>query len=187
MSVQDTQAVAGLSRDEVFGLLANPRRRRVLHYLRHHGGTATLSEMASRIAAWETGVDVDGLSAGDRKSVYTSLQQTHLGRLDDAGVVEVDRDRGHVRATPAVEQLEVYLEIVPGRELPWREYYLALGAVSTALAIVAWGDVGAFAAVPDGALAGLVAGVLTLSAAVHVALERGNRIGAQELSPLDRE
>jgi DNA-binding transcriptional ArsR family regulator len=186
MSVQRPSTAADLSRDEVFGLLANPRRRRVLRYLRQYGGTASLSEMASRIAAWENGVDVDAVSSDDRKSVYTSLQQSHLDKLDEAGVVEYDPDRGHVEATEAVEELEVYLEVVPGRAFPWQEYYLALGAVSTALVIVGWADVGVFAVPPDAAYAGLVAGLLFASAAVQVGREWTRGTGV-ERHPADGE
>jgi len=176
MSAQAT-ARNGIPKDEAFTLLANPRRRRVLHYLRRSGGAAELREMADRIAAWENDIAVDQLDADQRKRVYTSLQQTHLRKLDEAGIVEYDHDDCHVRATDAADELEVYLEVVPGREFPWREYYLALGAVSTALVIVAWWDVGPFALVPDIALAGLVAGLLTVSAVVQVVRERDMQVG----------
>lgn len=169
--------VGHLSRDEAFSLLANPRRRCVLHYLRRIEPSAELGDMAARIAAWENDTTVEQLSSSQRKTVYTSLQQTHLRKLDDAGIVEYDHDRGHIDATAATGELEVYLEIVPGREFPWREYYLALGAVSTALVMVAWQNLGPFGLLPDAAWAGLIAAALTLSAAAHVYHERNMRLG----------
>ncbi|MFB6375936.1 MAG: hypothetical protein ABEN55_23105, partial [Bradymonadaceae bacterium] len=54
---------------------------------------------------------------------------------------------------------EVYLEVVPGGEFPWREYYLALGAVASALVFVGWANVGPFGAVPDIAFAAVLAGL----------------------------
>jgi len=176
-SVARSGPLAHLSRDEVFDLLSNRRRRCVVHYLRQRGCVVELSELAQRVAAWENGVDVRELTAAQRKRVYTSLQQTHLDKLDDAGIVEYDADRGVVAPTPAMEELEVYLEVVSGREFPWREYYLALGAVSAALVVVGWRDLGPFALAPDALWGGLVAGVLLVSAALHVVAERGMRIG----------
>ncbi|PSP78388.1 hypothetical protein BRC81_07520 [Halobacteriales archaeon QS_1_68_20] len=182
-----THATAGrvgeLSKGEIFTLLANARRRYVLHYLRRSDGTAELRELADHVAAWEVGSTVEGLTSDQRKKVYTSLQQTHLRKLDEAGIVEYDHEAGQVEATPAAEELEVYLEIVPEREFPWREYYLALGAVSTALVFVTWTDVGPFAALPDIALAGLIAGAMTVSAAAQMYRERDMRIGESGVLP----
>jgi hypothetical protein len=176
-------APAGLSRDEVFELLANTRRRFALHYLLRIDGAAELREMAARVAAWEYRTAVEELTADQRKRVYTSLQQTHLRKLDDAGIVDFDDDDARVHPTEATDELEVYLEVVPGRAFPWREYYLALGAVSSALVIVGWANVGPFGMVPDIALAGLIAAVVTLSAAAHVYAARRMRLGGTEAPP----
>jgi predicted transcriptional regulator len=173
----ETPTVSDLSQDEVFDLLASPRRRCVLHYLRRNEGSAELREMAARIAAWEYGTDVESLTADQRKRVYTSLQQTHLQKLEDAGVVEYDDEAAEVHPAPGAEDIEVYLEVVPERGFPWREYYLALGGVASALVIVGWADVGPFALVPDIAFAGLVAVTLLLSAVAHVGNERTRRLG----------
>ena len=172
-----------LSPGEVFDLLANTRRRCVLHYLRRVEGAADLRDMAARIAAWEYGTAVEELTADQRKRVYTSLQQTHLRKLEDAGIVEYDDEAARVHPTEAAEEIEVYLEVVPGRAFPWREYYLALGAVASALVIVGWANVGPFGLVPDIALAGLIAGVLLISAGTHVHRERRNRLGEGERPP----
>jgi predicted transcriptional regulator len=166
-----------ISQDEVFDLLASPRRRCVLHYLRQTEGTAELREMAAHVAAWEYGTDVESLTPDQRKRVYTSLQQTHLRKLEDAGVVEYDDEAAEVHPTPAADDVEVYLEVVPDRGFPWREYYLALGSVASALVIVGWADVGVFGLVPDIAFAGLVAATLLLSAVAHVGNERTRRLG----------
>lgn len=174
---------ASLTQDEVFTLLSNPRRRGVLHYLRRVEGAADLSDMATRIAAWEYGTAVEELSADQRKRVYTSLQQTHLQKLDEAGVVDYDDEAARVHPTEATDDLEVYLEVVPGRGFPWREYYLALGAVSSALVIVTWIGVGVFAQVPGIVLAGVITAVFTCSAAAHVRHERTVRLGEGERPP----
>jgi predicted transcriptional regulator len=172
-----------LSRDEVFDLLANTRRRFALHYLHSVEGAADLRDMAARVAAWEYGRAVDELTADQRKRVYTSLQQTHLRKLDDAGIVDFDDEAARVHPTETTDDIEVYLEVVPGRAFPWREYYLGLGAVASALVIVGWADVGPFALVPDIAFAALVAGALLLSAVAHVGHERSRRLGENERPP----
>jgi len=172
-----------LSQDEVFDLLANTRRRLALHYLRRIEGAAELREMAARVAAWEYGTATDELTPDQRKRVYTSLQQTHLRKLDDAGLVDFDDEEARVHPTTATDDIEVYLEVVPGRALPWQEYYLGFGAVATALVFVGWADVGVFAGVPDIAMAAVIAGVLVLSAVTHVIHARTRRLGAEERPP----
>ena len=184
MSIYGTADHVGrISKGEVFTLLANPRRRYALHYLRQVDGTAELREMADRIAAWEAGSTVEGLTSNQRKKVYTSLQQTHLQKLQDAGIVKYDRQAGVIEATPAARELEVYLEVVPEREFPWREYYLALGAVSSALVIVAWANVGPFGAVGDAVWAGIIAGTLTISAAIQIYYEQHMQVGMGDQPP----
>jgi hypothetical protein len=172
-----------LSKSDIFDVLRNERRRYLLHYLQSHDAPVELGELATQIAAWEYDTAVEAVTSDQRKCVYTTLQQSHLPKMDAAEIVDYDANRGTIHRTEHTDKLNVYLEIVPTNEFPWREYYLALGAVFSAVAAALWIDVAPLTAVSDGAWIGLMAVVLTLSAALNVYYERSMRLGADELPP----
>jgi len=102
-----------LSLDTTFELLKNRRRRRVLEHLRANGGESTLSDLAEHIAALENDVEVAQLSSDQRKRVYIGLYQCHLPKLDGAGVVDYDKNRGTVVLCEAAGEVLEYLEADP--------------------------------------------------------------------------
>ena len=161
-----------LSKGEIFEVLQNKRRRFVLQYLRRNGGPVDLGDLATQVAAWEYGTSRDGISKKQRKRVYTTLQQTHLPRMHDVGIVAYDSDDGVIDTTAYTDDLTVYLEIVPGGEFPWREYYLSVGAVSLALVATMWVGIYPFTEIPPLILATAIAVVLTGSAAYQTLLGR---------------
>ncbi|MDZ7730506.1 MAG: hypothetical protein U5K37_05745 [Natrialbaceae archaeon] len=119
-------------------MLSCRRRRYVLHYLLQREGVTTLRTLVEQIAAWENGVEVEGISYEQRMRVYTALRQSHLPKLDDGGIVSFDRDRGTVELTDEAADLEVYLDLVPGNTIPWSQYYAGLGALSCGLLVGMW-------------------------------------------------
>ena len=102
-------ATERLSKDVVFELLKNQRRRDALRYLEENDGEATLSDMAEFIAAKENDITVEALSSSQRKRVYIGLYQCHLPKMADAGVIDFEKNRGNIELQPLVEQLEPYL------------------------------------------------------------------------------
>ncbi|MFC4407121.1 DUF7344 domain-containing protein [Haloarchaeobius iranensis] len=178
----------GLSKGEIFDVLRNQRHRYVLQYLKRKGEPVELGDLATRVASWEYRTPCEEVSSEQRKRVYTTLQQTHLPRMAEAQIIDYDSDSGLIEPTARTQDLSIYLEIVPGSELPWREYYLSLGAVSTALCAAIWGGVYPFTLLPDVAWATLIALTLTVSASVHIYYERNMRLGDLEVpSELDFE
>lgn len=169
----------GPSRDETFHLLRNERRRRLLRFLREADPPAAIGDLATRVAAVENDTTPRLVTSDQRKRVYTALQQVHLPALDEADVVDFDRDRGLVRPTEHTEDVTVYMEVVPGGHFPWREYYLALGAVETALATALWADVTPLTPLPDPAWTALVAVVLVVSATTQILVERSGIAGGE--------
>lgn len=99
-----------LSKDLIFELLKNERRRRVLKFLETQSET-TLSALAEDIAARENGIDQGLLTSTQRKRVYIALYQCHLPKLDDADVVEFEQARGTVSLTDRADQLFPYLHL----------------------------------------------------------------------------
>ena len=175
--VEESEGDGTLSKDLVFTMLSNARRRHVIHYLKQRGERVTIRELSRQVAAWENGIETDALDYKQRKRVYTSLHQTHLPKLDDAGIVDYDRDRGTVALDDAAEELEVYMEIVPENELPWSVYYLGLAVLSLVLVPLVWFDVFPFAGFPDVALAAVVAVAFAVSAGLQTYYSGDGRLG----------
>ncbi len=166
-----------LSKGEVFEVLRNQRRRYVLQYLKQDDRPVELGDLAQQVAAWEYETTPDSVTPEQRKRVYTTLQQTHLPKMDEANILSFDSDSGVIESTNLTRDVSVYLEIVPGHEFAWRELYLSLGAVSCALVAVIWGNVYPFNTVPTIAWTALIAGTVTVTAAVHIYHERHMRLG----------
>lgn len=167
-------ATSDVSRDELFQLLSNRRRRFALHACRAGETPVALSDLAEQVAAWEYGKDVADVTPEERRRVYTSLQQTHLPTMADAGVLDID-DK-YIDLADGADAFEVYLEVVPENSIPWGVYYLGLAVVSAALlGLVAIGVYPDW--IPDLAWAGLVVAMFGGSAAVHIWRERKSRLG----------
>ncbi|MFB6074296.1 MAG: hypothetical protein ABEJ89_04725 [Haloarculaceae archaeon] len=162
----------GLPKGEIFEVLQNERRRYVLRYLRRYGGPVSLGDLATQVAAWEYEVPCEEISQTQRKRVYTTLQQTHLPKMDEVGIVSYDSDSGQIETTNHTEELTIYLEIVPGREFPWREFYLSLGMVSLAVVVVLWAQIPPFTWVPALVWATIFSVTFTAAAAYHTFLDR---------------
>ncbi|ELY88699.1 hypothetical protein C483_15212 [Natrialba hulunbeirensis JCM 10989] len=172
-----------LSKGEVFEVLRNQRRRYVLHFLKQDGRPVELGDLAQQLAAWEYETTLEGVTPAQRKRVYTTLQQTHLPKMDEVGILHFDSDRGVIRATDRTRDISVYLEIVPGREFAWRELYLSLGAISSALVAALWLEIYPLTMLSNLTWMGLISVVVTLTAVVHIYHERHMRLGHGDQPP----
>nr|WP_049921819.1 hypothetical protein [Halopiger djelfimassiliensis] len=166
-----------LTEDELFELLSNQRRRYILHELMRTGERIDIGTLSQEIAACEDGLDLHQVTSSDRKRVYTALHQSHLPKMDKAGVIDFDRDRGTVEPTPALEDVEIYMDIVRGREIPWGDYYLGLTLLSGALLVASALAIGPFAAVSPYAWCVFVVVTFGVSALAHRYYARRNRLG----------
>jgi hypothetical protein len=170
----------GLGKDTSFHLLESRRRRWAIRRLNREG-SAEIGDLAEQIAAWENGTSVEEVTSRQRRSAYTSLQQTHLPTLDEAGVVDFNADRGIVEATERMEDLDIYLEVVPERDIPWSTYYLGVGVLSCVLVGLAAVGGDLLALVPDLGWAALIAVTLTISAAIHAYRSRSMRVDSGDV------
>ena len=107
----ETEQRAELPLDVTFEVLKNRRRRLVLEYLRDTEETVTIGELAEHIAAIENDISVKQLNAQQRKRVYVGLYQCHLPKMDDAGVVDFDQNRGRIEPGQNVAGLYDYLDV----------------------------------------------------------------------------
>ncbi|MFO7927740.1 hypothetical protein [Natronomonas sp.] len=159
---------------DVFELLKNERRRRVIRFLnKQEDGVTTLNVMAEHIAALENDIDVSQLSSSQRKRVYIGLYQCHLPKMDEYGVIDFQKNRGIITLKNTA-QIEPYLPAAEDAEVPGdhgpdedvstdestdvdaeaieetgRSDLFAASAIAVAVAIGAVG-VGPLAAVPSG-------------------------------------
>lgn len=122
----------------VFDILQNQRRRFVLYHLDGRAAPVELGALVEQVAAWENDTTVSSVTATQRKRVYDALQQVHLPRLQEAGLVEYDADTRTVSTTERVATLRGHLRGHSGRRRPWSRYYAALGVLYTVGAVLAW-------------------------------------------------
>ena len=172
-----------LSTDTVFQTLGNRRRRYTLHYLRLEDRPVPIRELSEQLSAWELGKECTAVTPKERKRLYTALHQTHLPKMHRLGVVEYDRNRGIVSLTDHINQFDIHLDVVPRNDLPWSQFYLALGGVLTTLVVVAALGIPPFTALGGFGYAVAVAGLFTLVAAYHVVRDRRLILGSPDVPP----
>jgi DNA-binding transcriptional ArsR family regulator len=174
-----------ISNDELFDVLSNRRRRFTLHYLKQHEDEAVeMGDRSTRVAAWETDTPPEELAYDERKRVHTSLYQYHAPKLDEAGIVEYDSQRGVVELTEAGADLDLYLEAVAGREIPWATYHLLLGGFGVSLMSAVTLGIPPTGMVPEGTWGLFVAVAFLVSSAVFVYDNRVSmRLGSEGQPP----
>ncbi|APW99272.1 transcriptional regulator [Halobiforma lacisalsi AJ5] len=171
-SVGDGEDDERLSKDVIFELLKNRRRREVLAYLLEAEETVTLGELAEQIAAWENDTDVNALSSDQRKRVYVALYQTHLPKMDDAGIVEYDQDRGLISLSDNADLLMMYLDTESHQQDRWDRWYGALSAIGAVLVGGAFLGAPVLSAIPTIGLAGAILVALCGLSITHAVANR---------------
>jgi len=128
-----------LGEAQIHDILRNDRRRRVIEYLQESVGTVTLRELAESIACHEC--DAEPAPRPLRESVYNSLHQTHLPKLDREGVVAYDEHRKTVALQPTAREVDRYMGVVTRYGVTWADYYRTFGTL--ALTLVVGSELGA--------------------------------------------
>ncbi|MFC7115380.1 hypothetical protein ACFQH2_11095 [Natronoarchaeum sp. GCM10025703] len=164
---QSEPETSQLPLDIIFEILKNRRRRRVLHHLKEQeDGSIDLGSLAEHVAALENDKSVAALTSGERKRVYVGLYQCHLPKMNDAGVVDFDRNRGTIELGENADQLDEYLDVDGEDETPWPRYYLGITLVGAGLFLI--GQAGFYPVDWLGtAVVLLMIGALAACAAVH--------------------
>lgn len=121
-----------LTDSEVHDILRNDRRRFVIEHLRGNGQFASVSDLADVVAAVEA--EESPPPRNVRQSVYVSLHQTHLPKLDDCGVVDFDSDANEVRLRDAVDQLVSHMDPHAAVSSPRGGLYLGVALAGISLA-----------------------------------------------------
>jgi hypothetical protein len=107
MSVQ-TNRSDSLEESDVFHILGNDRRRAIVQLVAEEPGQIDVSDVATEIAAAES--ESTPVPNNLYKSVYVSLQQTHLPQLQEDAVIEYDSDAKTIRPGPNFENVLMYVD-----------------------------------------------------------------------------
>ena len=120
------EADGELEAAEIHDVLRNDRRRLALRCLQDASPNGlSVSQLSEAVASLETGEDP--APRDKRQSVYVSLHQTHLPKLDRLDIVTYNSDGQFVALADRAKEVTVYMEVVPEYGLSWGEYYFGLG------------------------------------------------------------
>lgn len=114
-------------------ILGNDRRMFVIEFLRKSNGRADLRDLVEYIAKKE-----GNTNRKHRKSVYVSLMQTHIPKMEREGIIEFSH--GTIKLIQIPENVDVYMEIVNKNDIRWASVYtmLALGSVGMSYYVKSW-------------------------------------------------
>ena len=164
-----------LTQDEIFELLSSSRRRFILYYLNREQRPVELGELASEIAAWENDTTVEQLTRQQRKRVYVSLYQTHIPKMEDAGLITYDAETGVLELARQPTQIRSILGDEEN-DIPWQRYYLLLAAISFGIYIADLLDLWIFAQIPTVAIGIAIIAVFAVTAIAHYVYNRRRRM-----------
>ncbi len=108
---QEENETVQLEKDDLFHILQNQRRRRVLKYLQDADEAVDMRDIAEQVAAWENDKTVQQITSDERQRVYIALYQSHLPKLDEKGVLNYNQSRGIVERTELANQFDPYLDV----------------------------------------------------------------------------
>jgi len=93
-----------LELDPVYEALGHPRWR-YLCYTLLEDDEWSLTDLATKVAAWEHGVSAADVTDCQRERVYVSLYHAHVPKLVDEGVITFDETTERITAGEHAEQV----------------------------------------------------------------------------------
>jgi hypothetical protein len=90
----------------VYRLLTDARRRHVLDYLYRRDTVVELDDLTEAIHERER--EAGGTGPPDAEAIHVSLQHVHLPTLDNAGLVEWNREEGYVTLATKANELPLF-------------------------------------------------------------------------------
>ncbi|CAD5243428.1 DUF7344 domain-containing protein [Thermococcus camini] len=103
-------------------ILGNDRRMLMVEFLQKSDGRAELRDIVEYIAEMEGDTD-----RKHRKSVYVSLMQTHIPKLEREGVVTFNH--GVVTLLKIPDDVTVYMEVVNKHDISWSAFYMGTSLI----------------------------------------------------------
>lgn len=163
-----------LENTTVHDILSSERRQLLLELLREGEiEEMSLRALSERIAEIETGESPPPRNI--RQSVYVSLHQTHLPKLDDLDIVDYDQQAKTISIDGRIEEVSVYMETVPKYGISWSEYYLGLSMCG--LLLLAGTAIGVpLIASIDGGTWGAILLIILAVSATYQTIQQGSSI-----------
>lgn len=171
------------TRESLYSVLSDKRRRYTLHYLKQRGDQVGVRDLAEQVAAWENDKPIEELTSQERKRVYIALYQSHLSTLDEKGLVEYNEDEGTVSVSDSMRSMDLYLEVVPSESIPWSLFYVGLAVANAIILGLAWFEVRPFSTLPDLGWAVVVLLSFGISAVLQIYYARRRKIGDEGPPP----
>lgn len=162
--------MTNLSKDELFRILSNSRRRQIIYFLHRADDKLSLKELAAMVAARENGTSVVDVTDEERQRVYISLYQTHLPKLEAADLVVYDDEERTVELVMDVAR-QGFFWMQPEQQRPWYLYYGAIGLLGWALIIGLWLGLPGFALLSWSGVAVFVSTLLLVFVLAQYVLE----------------
>lgn len=125
--IDNAQKQQQLSKSDIFGVLQNERRRYILKILQEKGGQSVRS-LSEEIACLESGVKEP--KSNFRKSVYSSLHQTHIPKMESLKIIAYNKNTDIVELLPGSHDFNIYIETVKKGDIPWSQFYLGLSTLT---------------------------------------------------------
>lgn len=97
-----------LNTEEIHRLLSSERRRLVIGFVANDladGETVSLDTLAEYVATCENDTQPGELGHRERKSAYVNLYQSHIPKLEAAGIIEWDERACEVAASQSTQGL----------------------------------------------------------------------------------
>jgi hypothetical protein len=121
------QNYSKLPMSAIFGILKNDRRRWILEVLKKDG-KLSIRSLSEKIARIEAGVEEP--NSGVRKSVYVSLLQTHIPKMESLKILNYDREKDSIERLPSAQNFDIYIETVNKGDIPWNQFYLGISTLA---------------------------------------------------------
>jgi hypothetical protein len=72
---------------------------------------------------------VSAVTSKQRKRTYNTLQQNHLPRLEEAGFIGYDRNRGTITLETEPRRIKLFLNLLPKSRSSWVWVFLTSGVL----------------------------------------------------------
>ncbi|WP_416841108.1 hypothetical protein [Haloferax sp. DFSO52] len=169
----DSQDDGTLDEAVIHDVLRNERRRLVLERLHETGDTQAVGELAEHIAEVESGESPPPRNV--RQSVYISLHQTHLPKLDTLHIVAYDSTAKIVSLGRSAVELDPYL--LDGRkDRPYAMLTFTTCLVGLTLVLAGWMGIPVLAGMDPRLVAVVTLVLVALVSGLELGLLTRNRI-----------
>ncbi|WP_136342367.1 DUF7344 domain-containing protein [Halapricum salinum] len=183
----DVETDSVVSRDDLFEMLGNDRRRRALEIVMEREGGVSVTELVEEVAAQEYDKPVDELSRSERKAVYTAVVQRHLPKLEDRGLIARDHEAGEVVPSETLVDLNIYFEISGDGRFPFSVYYVGLSGLGIVLLLAASFGLEPVDAFSPVTWLSITLGILGVTALVHLHRMRRMRVDPTGSEDVEKE